>query len=52
MSTCPLEKSQMVTGEYEMTIISNNGDAEPIAYQRDFSITAGPQQTVTVSDLA
>ncbi|KAL1303725.1 hypothetical protein AAFC00_007071 [Neodothiora populina] len=49
MSTCPLEKSDMTSGEYEMTIISNNGDGDPIAYQRDFEITAGVQQTVTAT---
>ena len=31
-----------------LLIIANNGDAEPIAYQRDFSLEVGPQQTSTI----
>lgn len=38
----------MVSGDWDITIISNNGDGDPIAYQAEFYITAGPQQTVTV----
>lgn len=31
-----------------MIVISNNGDCDPIAYQRDFSLSVGPQQTLSV----
>jgi len=48
MSTCPITKAEMVSGEYEMTLISDNGNDDPVAFQRDFTITAGPQQTVIV----
>lgn len=52
MSTCPIEKDQMTSGEWGLIVISNNGNGDPIAYERDFYITAGPQATVTVCYLA
>lgn len=39
----------MYTGEWSVIMISNNGDAEPIAYERDFSLTVAPQSTTTVT---
>lgn len=42
-------KSELYTGDWSLIVISNNGDADPIAYERDFSLTVGPQQTSTVS---
>ena len=49
LSLCPeLTKNEMVTGDYELTLLSNNGDGDPFANQRDFYVSAGPQQTVTV----
>lgn len=39
----------MYTGEWSLIIISNNGDADPIAYQRDFSLSVGTQQTTTAT---
>lgn len=47
--TCPLDKDQLFTGEWSLLIISNNGDAAPIDYERDFSLIVGPQQTSTVT---
>ena len=34
MSTCPIQKSQMVSGEYLILIMGNNGDGNPFAYER------------------
>lgn len=48
LSTCPIEKSELVSGNWSVIIISNNGDGEPIAYERDFTLTVGPQLTSTV----
>lgn len=47
--TCPVNKNELIDGEYSLLIISNNGDCDPIAYQRDFLLSVGPQQTTTVS---
>ncbi|KAM0704512.1 hypothetical protein Q7P35_008746 [Cladosporium inversicolor] len=48
LSTCPLEKDQMSSGEWTILVIGNNGDGNPFAYERDFSLTVGPQETTTV----
>lgn len=51
MSTCPLDKDQLWSGPWSVIIISNNGDAEPIAYMRDFSLKVGePSTSVVRSD--
>jgi len=43
-------KERLFDGAWSLLIISNNGDeGEPIAYQRDFSLTVGEQQTSTVT---
>lgn len=42
-------KDKLYTGDWSLLIISNNGDADPIAYQRDFSLTVGTQATTTVT---
>lgn len=42
-------KERLYDGDWSILIISNNGDADPIAYQRDFSLTVGTQQTTTVT---
>lgn len=41
-------KDRLYNGDWSLLIIANNGDAEPIAYQRDFSLEVGPQQTSTI----
>ncbi|RMY77084.1 hypothetical protein D0863_01551 [Hortaea werneckii] len=43
-------KSKLYTGDWSLIVISNNGDGDPIAKERDFHLSVGPQQTVTVSD--
>lgn len=43
-------KERLYDGAWSLLVISNNGDnGEPIAYQRDFSLTVGEQQTSTVT---
>ncbi|KAK4952292.1 hypothetical protein LTR66_013758, partial [Elasticomyces elasticus] len=49
MSMCPLFKNQMYSGDWSILILGNNGDGNPFAYERDFSINAGPQQTTYVT---
>lgn len=46
--TCPVNKNELVDGDYSLLILSNNGECDPIAYQRDFILAVGPQQTETV----
>lgn len=50
MSTCPLNKNSLWTGDWSVIIISNNGDeGQPIAYQRDFALKVDIPITKTVS---
>jgi hypothetical protein len=39
----------MSSGEWTILVIGNNGDGNPFAYERDFSLTVGPQTTETVT---
>ena len=48
MSTCPQTKNSLLSGEYSLVILSNNGDKIPIAYQRDFVLNVGLPVTSTV----
>ena len=47
--TCPLNKNELFDGEWSILVLSNNGGCEPIAYQREFYLSVGPQQTTTIS---
>ncbi|KAI9714342.1 MAG: hypothetical protein M1820_000303 [Bogoriella megaspora] len=48
LSTCPLNKNQLWSGDWSIVIISNNGESgDPIAYERDFSLSVGTQSTTT-----
>ncbi|KAJ4359607.1 uncharacterized protein N0V89_000162 [Didymosphaeria variabile] len=49
LSTCPLRKNQLVSGDWSIIVISNNGDGVPLAAQRDFLLSVGPQSTSTVT---
>ncbi|CAD0105812.1 unnamed protein product [Aureobasidium uvarum] len=40
-------QDKMYTGDWSLVVISNNGDADPIAYQRDFSLQVGTPTTMT-----
>lgn len=45
--TCPIDKNKLVSGNWSMIILSNNGDCAPIDYMRQFSLSVGPQVTRT-----
>lgn len=45
-------KDQLYTGDWSVLIISNNGDADPIAYERDFYLSVGIPATVTVCGIS
>ena len=47
LSTCQEQKANLTSGVWNVVIISNNGACSPLAAQRSFTITAGPQSTVT-----
>ncbi|KAK5723634.1 hypothetical protein LTR15_005333 [Elasticomyces elasticus] len=47
-TTCPLDKDQLYTGDWSLLVLSNNGDCDPIDFQRDFFLSVGPQETTTV----
>lgn len=49
VDSSPIQKKDLVSGNYLLVILSNNGDAEPISYQRNISLSIGPQVTTTVS---
>jgi len=39
----------MFSGDWSVLLISNNGDADPIAYERDFYLTVAEPSTVTIT---
>ncbi|KAK4494328.1 hypothetical protein PRZ48_014626 [Zasmidium cellare] len=48
LSTCPIEKNQMATGNWTILAIGNNGaDGDPFAWQRNFYISVGIPETST-----
>jgi hypothetical protein len=48
LSNCPILKSSLTNGNWSVIVMSNNGESgEPIAYERDFTLTVGPQSTST-----
>ncbi|KAF1956276.1 hypothetical protein CC80DRAFT_593744 [Byssothecium circinans] len=47
LSTCPVLKSQMVSGDYIILILGNNGVGQQYAWQRDLHLDCGPQVTTT-----
>ncbi|KAF2434507.1 hypothetical protein EJ08DRAFT_646468 [Tothia fuscella] len=47
LSTCPRVKSGLTSGDWSILILSNNGKGEPLALQRDFELSVGPQLTTT-----
>ncbi|KAF2706646.1 hypothetical protein K504DRAFT_385084 [Pleomassaria siparia CBS 279.74] len=48
LSTCPVLKSQMTSGDWIILVLGNNGDGNPFAWERDLYLDCGPQATVTV----
>lgn len=49
MSTCPILKSQLATGDWSILILGNNGDGSPFAWERDFYVSVGIPQTTTTT---
>jgi len=52
ISTCDIEKDQMVSGTWGLILVSNNGpdpDSPPFANQRTFSLDVGVQATSTIT---
>ncbi|KAL5404539.1 hypothetical protein PMIN06_006252 [Paraphaeosphaeria minitans] len=49
LSTCPLRKNQLVSGTWSIIVISDNGEGVPLAAQRDFVLSVGPQLTSTIT---
>ncbi|KAK7183594.1 hypothetical protein DPSP01_010429 [Paraphaeosphaeria sporulosa] len=49
LSTCPLRKNQLVSGTWSIIVISDNGEGVPLAAQRDFVLSVGPQLTSTTT---
>ena len=50
-SVCPVQHRQLVTGNYTLVTIGNNGNGNPFAVQRDFVLNVGQQQTSTVTSV-
>ncbi|QIW99477.1 hypothetical protein AMS68_004995 [Peltaster fructicola] len=48
LSTCPIDKDQLYSGAWSIIVASNNGNAAPIAFERDFSLIVGIPSTITV----
>lgn len=49
LSTCPIRKSQMFSGDWMILILGNNDDGNPFAWERDLYLDCGPQVTSTVT---
>ncbi|KAF2832864.1 hypothetical protein CC86DRAFT_364878 [Ophiobolus disseminans] len=48
LSTCPIQKSQMISGHWLLLVMGNNGDlGQPFAWQRDLYLTVGTPVTST-----
>ncbi|KAF2084454.1 hypothetical protein K490DRAFT_558, partial [Saccharata proteae CBS 121410] len=50
MTTCGIQKDQMYSGEWLLTIRSNNGNSTPFESQKSFYLTVGDQTTTTVTN--
>lgn len=44
-----IQKNQLYSGEWTIAVYSDNGNAQPIAYMREFNLIVGPQVTTTVT---
>jgi hypothetical protein len=50
LSTCPIQKNQMVSGHWILLVIGDNGEhGQPFAWQRDLYLTVGTPITTTVT---
>ncbi|ORY07788.1 hypothetical protein BCR34DRAFT_489155 [Clohesyomyces aquaticus] len=51
LSTCPILKSQMISGDWMILVMGNNDDGNPFAWERGkyLKLDCGPQVTSTVT---
>jgi hypothetical protein len=42
----------MISGEWIILILGNNGDGNPFAWERDLYLDCGPQATTTITQTA
>ncbi|KAL1621324.1 hypothetical protein SLS56_009264 [Neofusicoccum ribis] len=47
LSTCPILKNQMFSGDWLIVVFGNNGDDDSFAWQRELFLTVGDQVTST-----
>ncbi|KAF2733176.1 hypothetical protein EJ04DRAFT_513384 [Polyplosphaeria fusca] len=52
LSTCPIQKNQMMSGDWIILVLGNNDDGYPFAWERDISLDVGEQKTSTVTQTA
>jgi hypothetical protein len=45
----PIDKDQLVSAGWSILIMSNNGDGDPIAYERDFTLIVGSVITTSTT---
>ncbi|EMC91887.1 hypothetical protein BAUCODRAFT_52707, partial [Baudoinia panamericana UAMH 10762] len=51
ISTCPISKSRITSGNWSILTLGDNGYGAPFAYERDFYLTAYLPQITTVTDV-
>jgi hypothetical protein len=52
ISSCPIQKNQMISGAWLLLITGNNGDdGQPFAWQRDLYLTVGVPVTTTFTPI-
>ncbi|KAI6840977.1 hypothetical protein KC340_g2595 [Hortaea werneckii] len=49
VSTCPVQHGQLMTANYSIITLGNNGNGNPFAVQRDFVLNVGRQETSTLT---
>lgn len=49
LSTCPITKDQMTTGNWTILTMGNNGDGTPFAWERNFYLSVGVPETMVTT---
>ncbi|RMY60460.1 hypothetical protein D0865_01520 [Hortaea werneckii] len=49
VSICPVQHGQLMTANYSIITLGNNGNGNPFAVRRDFVLNVGRQETSTVT---
>ncbi|KAF2720150.1 hypothetical protein K431DRAFT_271147 [Polychaeton citri CBS 116435] len=49
LTTCSLNKNQLWSGDWSVLAYSNNGECQPINFERDFVLNVATQATLTVT---